>query len=66
MQLSDKRNRLMPWLIGAGIIIAADLWVIQRMFATSCPAPGFVEAIVVIIMPVVYLVLMYMTLRSQD
>lgn len=66
MRQLEKRNRLMPWVIGAAIIIAADLWVIEQMFSTSCPAPGFVEAIVVIIMPVVYLVLMYLTLRSQD
>lgn len=66
MQRQDRRNPLMSWLIGAVIILVADIWVIQRMFATDCPAPGFVEGIVVLVMPVVYLVLMYLTLRPRD
>lgn len=66
MQRQGRYNPLVSWLIGAAIILAADIWVIQRMFATDCPAPGFVEAIVVLVMPVVYLVLMYMTLRPRD
>jgi hypothetical protein len=36
------------------------------MFATGCPAPGFVEGLIVIVLPVVYLGLMYLTLKSQD
>lgn len=60
-----KRNVLLPWLIGIVIIVAADIWVVYRMFATSCPAPGIVEALVVIVLPVVYLALMYLTFKSQ-
>ena len=66
MQQARKRNVLLPWFIGIVIVALADLWVVYRMFATDCPAPGIVEAIVVIVIPVVYLVLMYMTLKSQD
>ena len=66
MQRQGRHNPLVSWLIGAAIILAADIWVIQRMFATACPAPGFVEAIVVLVMPVVYLALMYITLRPRE
>ena len=66
MQQARKRNVLLPWFIGIVIVALTDLWVVYRMFATHCPAPGIVEAIVVIIIPVVYLGLMYLTLKSQD
>jgi hypothetical protein len=36
------------------------------MFAAACPAPTILELGVLIIIPVVYLVLMYLTLTSQD
>ena len=65
MSNGSRRNVLLPWFIGIAIVVLCDLWIIYRMFATSCPAPGLVEAIVVIGIPVVYLVLMYLTLKSQ-
>jgi len=36
------------------------------MFATACQAPGLVQAMVVIVIPAVYLALMYVTFKSQD
>ena len=66
MVSGSGRNVLLPWFIGVAIVVIADLWVVYYMFAASCPAPGFVEAIVVIAIPVVYLVLMYLTLKSQS
>lgn len=65
MEEAKKRNVLMPWLIGLAIVVAADLWIAYQMFATACQAPGFVQAIVVVLMPTVYLVLMYLTFKSQ-
>jgi len=61
-----KRNRLMPWFIGLAIIVLADLWIAYRMFCTACEAPGVVQALVVIVVPGIYLVLMYITFKSQD
>jgi hypothetical protein len=66
MQQERKRKVLLPWFIGIVIVAVADLWVVYRMFATSCPAPGIVEVIVVVVIPAVYLALMYLTLKSQD
>jgi hypothetical protein len=66
MERPRKRNALLPWWIGIVILALADLWVAYRMFAQDCPAPGLVEAAVVIVIPAVYLSLMYLTLKSQD
>ncbi|MFP4538075.1 MAG: hypothetical protein ACLFPA_07200 [Dichotomicrobium sp.] len=63
---TPKRNRLTPWYIGLAIVIAAVIFVGYRMAATDCPAPLFVEFGVLFVIPVVYLVLMYLTLSSQD
>lgn len=52
--------------IGAVFVVAADIWVAFRMYATDCPAPRFVEVIIVLVVPAVYLALMYLTLKSQD
>jgi hypothetical protein len=65
MSNGNRRNVLLPWFIGIAILVVADLWIAYRMFSTGCPAPGFVEAIVVIVIPIVYLALMYVTLKSQ-
>ena len=61
-----RRNRLIPWYIGLGIIFAAVIFVGYRMGAGSCPAPTWIEFGVLTIIPIVYLVLMYLTLTSQD
>ncbi len=60
-----KRPRLMPWYIGLIIIAVAVIYVGYQMFWAACPAPTFLELGVLIVIPVVYLVLMYFTLTSQ-
>ncbi|HQT80054.1 MAG TPA: hypothetical protein PLD10_23690 [Rhodopila sp.] len=60
------RNRLIPWYIGIAIVSAAVLFIGYEMFfGGGCPAPTFVELIVLLTVPAVYLVLMYLTLISQ-
>lgn len=66
MPLAKKRNVLLPWFIGLAIVAVADIWVAYQMFATACQAPGLVQAMVVIVIPAVYLALMYVTFKSQD
>ncbi len=66
MPTAKKRNALLPWFIGLAIVAVADFWVAYQMFSTGCQAPGFVQAIVVILIPAVYLALMYLTFKSQD
>ncbi|GMV62412.1 MAG: hypothetical protein AMXMBFR74_15800 [Parvibaculum sp.] len=62
----SSRNRLMPWYIGMAIILMSVLYVGYRMASNGCPAPTIVEFGVLVIIPVVYLALMYLTLKSQD
>ncbi len=62
----SKRNALMPWYVGFLVILAGVLFVGYRMVNNGCPAPTFVELGVLIVIPAVYLVLMYLTFKSQD
>jgi hypothetical protein len=55
----------MPWYIGMIIIFAAVIFVGYQMWAGSCPAPTIIELGVLTVIPVVYLVLMYLTFVSQ-
>ncbi len=61
-----RRNVLMPWFIGAVIIAFADLYVGYKFFSTNCEAPGLAQFMVLVAVPGVYLVLMYLTFKSQD
>jgi hypothetical protein len=65
-QSAHKRNRLTPWYIGLLAILAAVIFVGYRMWADSCPAPTIIEVGVLTVIPVVYLVLMYLTFTSQE
>ncbi|WP_159590383.1 hypothetical protein [Chelativorans xinjiangense] len=60
-----KRNRLTPWVVGAVMILAAVLYVGYRMWLTNC-APLGIELGVLTAIPVIYLVLMYLTFVSQE
>lgn len=61
-----ERSRLLPWYIRLLIIAAAVIYVGYQMSATACPAPTFRELGGLIVIPTVYLVLMYLTLTSQS
>lgn len=56
----------LSWFIGLAIVVAVCGWVAYRMFTTDCPAPGVAEGIVVVVLPLVYLALMYLTLRRPE
>ena len=61
-----KRNRLLPWYVGLAIVLACVAFVGGRMYAGECPAPMIIELAVLIVIPAVYLALMYLTLISQE
>jgi hypothetical protein len=65
-QVAQKRNRLMPWYIGLAIVLVTVIFVGYRMWAGNCPAPTIIEVGVLTVIPVVYLVLMYLTFVSQE
>lgn len=62
---APHRNPLMPWFIGLLIVFAADLYVAYIFFSGQCQAPVIAQILVVVIIPVVYLGLMYLTFKSQ-
>ena len=60
-----QNHRLLPWYIGIVLVLAAVIYVGYQMWAGSCPAPTIIEIGVLTVIPIVYLVLMYLTLISQ-
>jgi hypothetical protein len=61
------RNTLLPWWIGLAIILAAVTYVGYQFTTLECGSgtAGYLAFIVLGVLPVVYLTLMYLTLRSQ-
>ena len=62
---TQKRNRLVPWYIGLVVIVAAVSYVGYQMWMTRC-APVPISIGVLVVIPIVYLILMYLTLVSQE
>ena len=62
---TPQNHRLLPWYIGLVLVFAAVIFVGYRMWAGNCPAPTIIEIGVLSVIPIVYLVLMYLTLISQ-
>ncbi|SDG18715.1 hypothetical protein SAMN05216241_106144 [Limimonas halophila] len=65
--MATERHWTLPvaWAIGLVLILLVDAYIAWRMFATSCPAPWFPEFMVLVLVPGIYLVLMYLTLASR-
>lgn len=61
---SWRAGGLRSWIIGLVINVCVIGFIGYRMVTTECPAPGIAEAIVLLVVPTVYLVLMYITLRD--
>ena len=67
MNGTARRNRLTPWYIGLVIILAAVIYTGYEMFVVpGCAVPPVIGLVVLILIPAVYLVLMYLTLKSPD
>jgi hypothetical protein len=66
MNASHKRNPLLPWLIGLPIVIVAVAYVGYRFAILDCAVPAISEFLVLGVLPLIYLVLMYLTFKSQD
>lgn len=65
MTETKTRNPLLPWYIGLVIIAVVDFWVARELFSSACQAPGIIAMGIVVVIPVVYLALMYVTFKSQ-
>jgi hypothetical protein len=65
MLRSIPRNRLLPWVVGLVVIVAAIGVASWMLSVSACGAPVATIALVLLVMPTVYLGLMYLTLTSQ-
>jgi hypothetical protein len=61
-----RRNRLMPWNVGLVVILAAVGFAVWQVLSGGCAAPPAALVIALVVMPAVYIALMYMTLTSQE
>jgi RsiW-degrading membrane proteinase PrsW (M82 family) len=61
-----RRNPLLPWFLGIVIIAIVDAYVGYAFYSSNCQAPGLAQFLILIAVPGVYLVLMYLTFKSQE
>jgi len=66
MRELHHRNRLISWYIGIAIIVPAVIYVGYLLVASGCAVPAMSALLVLFVIPIVYLVLMYLTLTSQE
>jgi hypothetical protein len=68
MAAIDNRGNfsLLPWYIGLAIIAVVDAFIGYLFYSTRCEAPGLAQVLVLVAVPGVYLVLMYLTFKSQS
>jgi hypothetical protein len=64
-----QNSRLYPWYIGTAVIVAFEL-IIGYLFFTGSPACASpipqLFVLLLVVLPVVYLTLMYLALKSQS
>ncbi|MCG6116190.1 MAG: hypothetical protein MEQ84_13445 [Mesorhizobium sp.] len=62
---TGSRNPMTAWWIGLAVIFAAVAYTAYRFACMECAPAGFLEFMILGILPAVYLGLMYLTLKSQ-
>ncbi|MCB2108126.1 MAG: hypothetical protein KDE14_10515 [Rhodobacteraceae bacterium] len=62
---SHKRNPLISWYVGLVLVIVGVGYVARQMYITNCEAPAAAIFIILGAIPLIYLALMYLTLKSQ-
>ncbi len=66
--MPQQYPRLYPWYIGIAIIVAFEAIIGYLFFATSSPCASPIPQLFVlllVVLPAVYLTLMYLALKSQ-
>ena len=66
MARPGRRNALLPWWIGLAIIGAAVAYAAYRFACEDCGVAALPEFLVLAVVPIVYLVLMYLVFRGQS
>jgi hypothetical protein len=60
-----KHSRLFPWYVGIAIIAAFELFVGFAFFGSACRAPAIPQILVLVVLPLIYLALMFVALKGQ-
>ena len=61
-----RSDHLLAWWIGLVIILAAMAYTAHRFSCLDCQPAGYLQFIVIGIVPAIYLALMYLTFKSQE
>jgi hypothetical protein len=61
-----KRNPLTPWYIGVVFLLIIDAVFLYYVMSRSCEIPSPIVFGIMVIIPGLYLALMYLAFRSQD
>jgi len=64
-EMPHARRRLLPWFIGVGLIVLADIATKIAFFTTDCQAPGIAQFLVLVALPAVYIGLAFLAFKSQ-
>ena len=66
MAEARRRNPLTPWYIGVVFLLIMDAVFFYFVRTQNCEIPNPIVFGIMVIIPGIYLALMYLTLRSQD
>lgn len=62
----NRSDHLLAWWIGLVIVLAAMAYTAYRFSCLDCRPAGYLQFIVIGVVPAIYLALMYMTFKSQE
>lgn len=63
--MATKHSQLYPWYIGVAVIVVFELFVGFNYFGPACRAGVIPQTLVLVVLPVVYLTLMFLAFKSQ-
>lgn len=64
MAQSSPGKPVIAWIIGLVIVAAIEIYLAVLFFGSACSAPALAQFMILIVLPAVYLFLMYVTLKS--
>jgi hypothetical protein len=66
MAVSRRHNPLTAWLVGLVLIAVCDSYAALHLQLTGSEVTILAQVMALVVMPAVYLTLMYLTLKSGD
>jgi len=63
--MPKHHSRLYPWYVGVATIAVFELFIGFMFFGPACRAAAIPQILILVVLPVVYLALMFVALRSQ-